>query len=138
MTQQIAHPVAQAIETRAGERVDRALRPLALARDLLRHHIAALHQRVDHRVERAIAKLDAFFLVPLLQRRRHFVGVHRPLEQQRQHREREWIGGTTGLRHLIIRDLYIRIRIYVYWLKFKPNMPSQDISINSSRSLPYL
>ena len=60
---------------------------------------AAPKQEVDHCVERAVPQLDALLLVPLLQGGGHLVGMHRALEQQRQHRQRERIGGVRELGH---------------------------------------
>ena len=91
IAQQVAHPVDELVATRIGERVDGALGSPAFARRLLGANQAAREQHLDHRVERPVAQLDAVLLVPLLEGRGHLVGVHRPLEQQRQHGERQGV-----------------------------------------------
>ena len=111
--QQIAHPFAQFVEAGRRQRVDGAFGPPPFPLGLLGDDEPARDQSVDHRVERAVAQLDALVLVPVLQGRGHLVRMHRPLEQQRQHGERQGIGRAVGGHWLpLCSSAFIRIRIY--------------------------
>jgi hypothetical protein len=116
ISQQILHPRAQLVIPGLAQRVDCPLRPLALARGLLGRNEAPLYKKFDHRIERAIADLDAFGLVALLQRGGHLVGVHRSLEQQGENRKCERIGGMSECSH------FTRARIYGHGYPYsRPN-----------------
>src|SRR5208283_376319 len=115
IAQQVLHPGVQLVVPGRSERKDGPLRPLALAGSPLGGDEAPLYQKLDHGIERAVPNFDALALVTLLQGSGHLVRMHRPLEQQRQHRQSKRIGGVSECGHLAEKSTgtYNRPRIYV-------------------------
>src|SRR6516225_10406170 len=98
----------QLVVPRRRDFVNGAFRASAVPSSLACFDESATHQKIDHSVERAVAQLDAVLLVSLPEDNAHLVGVHRPLEQKREHCKRQWIRWVRCLCHG-----YTRSRVFV-------------------------
>src|SRR5579884_2918650 len=94
----LAQPIIETAATGVGEGVDRARGSAPGALGRLGGDEVVAHQRLDHGVEGAVVELDAAVHVAVAHHLGHLVGVHRPLEQEREHGEGEWVGGRRFLR----------------------------------------
>lgn len=100
---QVAHPVVQLLPPRVGERVDRPLRPPALAAGLVLHDEPCPGELPDHHVERGVGEPDAAVVAVVAQGPAQLVRMHRSLREVGQHRQRQQVVDLAFL-HLVRID----------------------------------
>src|SRR5215207_722260 len=99
LPQKLAQPGEELLASRAGYLVDRPLGTPPLAYRLpLRDEPLPL-QRSNHRVKRAVPKPHRLVLAPLTHQRDHLISVHRPLVEERHHRQSQRVGYLPLRRH---------------------------------------
>src|SRR5215212_9140193 len=99
LPQKLAQPGEEFHASRAGYLVDRPLGSPPLTYCLPRHDEPLPLQRTYYRIQRAIPQPHRLVLAPLAHQRDHLISVHRPLVEERHHRQSQRIGYLPLRRH---------------------------------------
>src|SRR5215203_610827 len=92
LSQKLAQPGEEFLASRARDLVDRPLGTPPLSYRLPRHDEALPLQRTNHRVKRAVPEPHRLVLAPLAHQSDHLISMHRPLVEERHHRQRQRVG----------------------------------------------
>src|ERR671912_272429 len=99
LPQELTQPGKKLLASRACYLVDRPLGTPPLAYRLPRHDERLPLQRPNHRVKRAVPEPHRLVLAPLAHQRDHLISVHRPLVEERHHRQSQRVGYLPLRRH---------------------------------------
>src|SRR5215210_9259596 len=117
LPQKLAQPGKELLASRACYLVDRPLWTPSLAYRLPRHDERLPLQRPNHRVKRTVPEPHRLVLAPLAHQRDHLISVHRPLVQERHHRQSQRIGYLPLRRHQSSFSRYELVEIdYIFGL----------------------
>src|SRR5215203_2299278 len=92
LPQKLAQPGEEFLASRAGYLVDRPLGSPPLTYRFPRNDEPLAFQRSNHRVKRAVSEPHRLVLAPLTHQRDHLISMHRPLVEERHHRQSQRIG----------------------------------------------